>query len=417
MKKLLLVLFFELFFLQSYSQVNFEKAYFIDNDNVRTECFIKNKDLYNNPNTFEYKLNQEESVAKIGDIKDVKEFGILNSIKFERNLVKMDMSSVNLDKISEIREPEWKDRTLFLKVLIEGEASLYEFKEDNRNSYFYKWNSSPIEQLIYKKYFIANTSNTDVAVNNDFQKQLWTNLFYDNITVSNVSKMEYNREDLMKYFVAYNNFKNSKIVNYGEKATKGSVNFKLKGGITLSSLELSNEIASLKIDFGNSISYNFGAEMEYILPFNRNKWSTFLGASYFYYQGEAEIKTINDSGVLYTNDVIHKWNASYGHLDLSFGLRHYMFISDYSKIFISGAFVLTKVLNSNIHDDNQPYSYNLKADFGNSFDLGIGFNFKNKFNIEIRRSSPNIFANYVFWNSKYNMTSLVFGYSIFDSKK
>ena len=64
MKKFLLVLFFELFFLQSYSQVNYEKAYFIDNDNVRTECFIKNKDLYNNPNTFEYKLNQEESVAK-----------------------------------------------------------------------------------------------------------------------------------------------------------------------------------------------------------------------------------------------------------------------------------------------------------------------------------------------------------------
>ena len=170
------------------------------------------------------------------------------------------------------------------------------------------------------------------------------------------------------------------------------------------------------IDFGNSISYNFGAETEYILPFNRNKWSTFLGVSYFYYQGEAEIKTTNDSGVLYTNDIIHKWNASYGHLDMSFGLRHYMFINDYSKIFISGAFVITKVLNSSIHDDSQSSTYNLDADFGNSFDLGIGFTFKNKFNIEIRRSSPNIFANYVYWNSKYSMTSLVFGYSIFDNK-
>ena len=416
MKNILFILFFEFFFLQTYSQVNFEKAYFIDNNDVRTECFIKNKDLYNNPNTFEYKLNQQESIARIGVIKDVKEFGILNIIKFERNSVKMDTSSLSLDKLTEKREPEWKEKTLFLKVLIEGEASLYEFKENNRNIFFYKYNNLPIEQLIYKKYYLENTSNVDVAINNDFQKQLWTNLFYDTSTVASVSKLEYNRKDLLNYFVAYNHFKNSKIVNFGENVTKGSVNFKLKGGLTFSSLELSNKIASLQIDFANSFSYNFGSEMEYVLPFNRNKWSVFLGATYFYYQDEAEIKVINNSGVLYSNDIIHKWNASFGHLDMSFGLRHYMFINDSSKLFLSGAFVITKVLNSNVHDDNQSNPYYLKTDFGNSLDIGIGFTYKNKFNIEIRRSSPNIFANYVYWNSNFTMTSLVFGYSIFDSK-
>ena len=138
MKKLLLIVFLGLFYCHSYSQVNFEKAYFIDNENIWTECFIKNKDLYQNPNSFEYKLNQEESVVKIGDINNIKEFEILNSIKFVRNLVKMDVSTSDLGKMKDIREPEWAEKTLFLKVLIEGKASLYEYKDKTKKLFFYK---------------------------------------------------------------------------------------------------------------------------------------------------------------------------------------------------------------------------------------------------------------------------------------
>ena len=54
MKNLLVISF--LFYLTfSYSQITFEKGYFISNDGIKTECFIKNLDWRNNPTEFEYK--------------------------------------------------------------------------------------------------------------------------------------------------------------------------------------------------------------------------------------------------------------------------------------------------------------------------------------------------------------------------
>jgi len=94
MKKLALILFFLAFCFQSYSQVSFEKAYFVDNDNIRTECFIKNKDLYNNPISFEYKLNEDESTVKVGDINRVKEFGILNGTSTAKSILKQDVGDL-----------------------------------------------------------------------------------------------------------------------------------------------------------------------------------------------------------------------------------------------------------------------------------------------------------------------------------
>jgi len=40
----------------SFSQINFEKGYFIDNLGAKTDCYIKNIDWNLNPDTFDYKL-------------------------------------------------------------------------------------------------------------------------------------------------------------------------------------------------------------------------------------------------------------------------------------------------------------------------------------------------------------------------
>jgi len=409
MKKLLLVLFFELFFLQSYSQVNFEKAYFIDNDNVRTECFIKNKDLYNNPNTFEYKLSQEESVAKIGDIKDIKEFGILNSIKFERNLVKMDMSSVNLDKLSEIREPEWKEKTLFLRVLIEGEASLYEYKDKTMKRYFYKLDNLPITQLIYKKYYMANTSNTNLALNNDFQKQLWQDLRCENQSMDKVIKTEYNKDDLSDYFIKYNNCKNSSLTDYNKNIAKGSFNIKAKAGITSSSLQIPNGSSS-NINLGSKTSFNLGSEIEYMIPFNRNKWSGFSEISYQEYQVEKTIIVPSSSGVLFENS--YKFNVSYNYFDLVFGLKHHMYLNDNSSLLIKAGYVFGLPMNSTIEIDNSLYR---KISNREGLTFGAGYSYKSKYNLEFRMSSNHLDKYYGY--SQFDSFSLVFGYTLYNNIK
>jgi hypothetical protein len=409
MKKLLLIVFLGLFYCQTYSQVNFEKAYFIDNNNVRTECFIKNKDLYNSPESFEYKLNQEESVVKIGNVIGIKEFGILNSIKFERNLVKMDMSPSNFDMMSDKREPEWTDKTLFLKVLIDGGATLYEFRGGNTSKYFYKLNNSTVEQLIYKKYFMENTNRTDLAVNNDFQKQLWANLRCENTTMDKVLKLEYEKDDLSGYFVEYNNCKNLSFIDYEDKSASGSINFKLKGGMISSSVQIPYGTSSV-IDFGSKISYNLGAEMEYMIPFNKNKWAIFLETSYKNYQVEMIYEEKSASGSLFGNS--YNWEISHKYIDVGFGLRHYMYINDTSSMFLNASYVFGFPMNSTIKKDNDVY-HDIVTNVG--FSYGLGYSYNAKYSVEFKLSSNKLDKNYN--ASQFNTFSVVLGYTLFNNKK
>lgn len=377
MKKLLLILLTLQFCIQSYAQVNFEKGYFIDNNNVRTECFVKNKDLYNSPKSFIYKLNEKESTTTGADITNIKEFGITNIIKYERNLVKIDTSSTNLNKLSEKSDPEWKDRTLFLRVLIEGQSILYEYKEENTKRYFYKLNNGPVEQLIYKKYFVMNSSFTKLAVNNDFQKQLWVNMRCENGNMGKEMKLEYSKKDLTDYFVLYNNCTNNNYTNYVGKTTTGSINFKLKGGMNASPNK-NYDSQEQKVEyFGNKWYPKYGAEIEYISPFNRNKWAVYFELTYQTYQYKSIVTEHSSSGVMFEN--IYKYDNSVSQILPNIGLRHYMYMNNNSSVFIS-----VSLFSS----------------------YGLGYSYQRKFNVEFRRSGIG-FAKY----------AVVLGYTLFNNDK
>lgn len=409
MKKTLLALLIILFCLNLNAQVNYEKAYFIDNNGTKTECFIKNKDKSDNPIDFEYKLSLEDPQVLNADIKQIKEFKIGEILKFERCTVKLDTSNVNLDALSDNRNPEWNEVTVFLKVLIESDASLYEYKNGNRTAYFYKSGDLAIEQLIYKKFIVEG----EMMVNNDFQKQLWTNLNFGSKNIDEFLKLKYKRNDLKDFFIDYNNYKKNTVVDLSKKLAKGSLNLKAKAGISSSALSFSNSLMGAEVNFENEINWTFGAEVEYIMPFNRNKWSVFLAPGYNSYNNETEI-TLHNTGPFSSDDQVQKWNASFTYLDVAMGFRYYMFISDNSKIFISGFFSTYKEMDVDIHNN---YSSDLDSEINNSVGYGIGYSFKNKFNVELKQSSSNIFANYIYWNSNFRVTSVVFGYTIFDGKK
>lgn len=107
MKTNFLFIFFFLFLvIKAYSQIEFEKGYFINLENERIECLIKNKDWKNNPIEFEYKLSETGNYKKEG-VTTVKEFGIDNISKYIGREVQIDRSSENIQALSSTREPEW----------------------------------------------------------------------------------------------------------------------------------------------------------------------------------------------------------------------------------------------------------------------------------------------------------------------
>lgn len=117
-----------------FSQIKFEEAYIIDNNNNKSECLIKNKQWNTYPTEIEYKLNENTEI-KIGKINDIKEFGIGNDI-YKRFEVQVDKSSTDLNNLSQNLKPEFVTEKVFLKLLIDGNIQLYKYSGNYTVKFF-----------------------------------------------------------------------------------------------------------------------------------------------------------------------------------------------------------------------------------------------------------------------------------------
>ncbi len=411
-KKLFLIIALSLSY-NTYSQISFEKGYYIDNSDKKVECFIRNVDWKNNPTEFEYKLT-ETSEKKTLKIQSAKEFGVYNELKYIRSTVNIERSNPNsTNALSDSGEPISNEEELFLKVLIEGEANLYLYSDGNLTKYFYNIKNSEIEQLIYIKY---KTLQHTIKLNQHYKQQLLLNLKCSDIVMKDLSDLDFKRLELINFFIKYNECSQSKFVNYQEKQKRNFFHLTLKPRLNYSSLEITNDMAQHRYtDFGNSVGYGMGIEAEFILPFNNDKWSLFIDPSY----NSIKFEDISDNKfITYLPDGKVYGKADLKSLEFPIGIRHHFFINDKSKIFINVAVNFNSYLNSTVEFDavNNSYHLNtLKTNGSTSISYGIGYNYNKKISLELRRTTSKEFlSNYAFWYSDYkNPLSIIFGYTLF----
>jgi hypothetical protein len=375
--------------LLSTSQIRFESGYFIENG-IKTECLIKNVAWKNNPVSFEYKMAENED-PKIKTINTVSEFNVRDAYKFIRFTVNIDRSETLLDRLDDTKEPKWNKETLFLKVLVEGKLNLYHYEENNFSRYFTSGSDiKDAQQLVFKEYKIGS----QVGRNNYYRQQLY-NLMKDGDNMDSFKNIKYNKEELVNLFTGYNGKSGQKTNNLSERQNKGHLNLKFTPGIVFSSLNIENSVTGYDFDFGNKTSYRIGAELEYVMPFNNNKWSIFLDPNY---------QSFKKSG----NRGTQKLDAKYSFIELPVGVRYYMYLTAKSKLFVDAAYVLSIDLG-----DNQiQYSYSdLEVAKNSNLALGGGFSY-NRYSIEARANfSHSILDNYVSWSANYSTFNIILGYN------
>ena len=201
MKRLFLLLFLISLPFVLFGQISFEKGYYIDNEGNRVECSIKNVEWASNPIEFFYKLENGGEVQK-ATVKDVREFQVYGYPKYSSATVQIDRSTNNFDSFDWNREPVWRKETLFLKILTEGQATLYVYKENNFIRFFYSLKEREPQQLVYKIY---NFDNSHRKENNMFRQQLWMNLPLDESHKTLVERVKYEWNSLVEYFSLFNN--------------------------------------------------------------------------------------------------------------------------------------------------------------------------------------------------------------------
>lgn len=407
MNKILMILVLVIFISShSFSQIIFEDGYFINNSNEKVYCLIKNIDWNENPTEFEYMLSQNTNVIK-ESIENVKEFGVNGVSKHIRAIVKIDDSSDNLFNMTSDKNPNFKEKTIFLKVVIDGNVSLYQYKKEDLTRFFYSLNGTDINQLVYKRYLSENK----IEQNNYFKQQIFNDLKCNSIELSSIENLRYTVSHLKKIFIKFNGCNNSNYINYGSNQKKDLFNLSIKPGINNSKLTISNDLLNIgNIEFNNTINIRIGFEAEFIFAFNKNKWGIILNPNFQNFKSEKTIKYESIEGkILYLI-------VNYKSLELPIGVRHYYFLNDNSKIFTDISYVLNFSKNSLINfksADGSDYK-TLEITPRANLALGLGYKYNNKYSLGIRyQTSRNILGNYRIWESNYTTTSLVFGYSLF----
>lgn len=405
-KQLLLIALFTILCAESYSQIIFENGYFIDESNNKNECLIKNVDWKNNPTEFEYKFSQNDTVHK-ATFKTVKEFGIYNVSKYIRAKTNIDKSSEQIDKMSSERNPNFQEELLFLKVLIEGKASLFLYIDGNLTRFFYKLNDSEIQQLVYKRYLIDDT----ILENNSFKQELFLKLKCEEIVLNDIKNLRYSNRDLEKLFIKYNKCTGSDYINYKTKQNKDLFNLTFRPSLNYSSLEIQNSVLGFNdIDFRNKLGIRFGIEAEFILPFNKNKWGIIVEPTYQYFKSEQSKETGNVSGGILVSRIDYK------SIELPIGVRYYFYLNDKSKLFTNISYVFDFSNNSSIkflrNDDSMISELEIKS--RRNLALGIGYKYKNRYSMEIRyNTNREILSDYLYWSSNYSSLNIIFGLSMF----
>lgn len=391
--------------ISGYAQIDFEPGYYIDNNDQKVHCFIKNIDWKSNPSEFEYKMVGSDE-PKTMNVTTVKEFGVNNTIH------KYYSFTVGIDRSTEVTSGLGTDRTitvteeqLFLRPLIEGKASLYVYEDRGIIKYFYKVDDGAVEQLLYKKY---KTNDNRIGEVNKYKEQIWNNMKCESISMASVENIVYRKQSLIKLFGKYNACQNSEFVANEVNGDRNFFNMMIRPGLNKSSLFMANRVSkSRDTDFGSQSAYRFGLELEFVLPFNKNKWALIVEPTYHTFKDEEESPGVNQ---FFTYDV----TVDYTSIEIPIGIRHYFFIDSKSKVFLNWSYMIDLSMGSTIDfkvGDNLADSYEIGTRGSSVF--GGGYNYNNKFNIELRYGSRDILNSYSFWSSEYSTLSLILGVAIF----
>ncbi len=355
------------------AQVQFENGYYIDLSGRKVKCLIKNSNWSNNPERIAYKLSNNGDVNYF-DNKMAKEFGIGDTVKFLLVTAEFPNTYKNPDKSDNDPNPVMTKRTVFVKQILQGEATLFEYRGNNQVSYLYQINNDEPIVLNYKKYVAAGDNK--IRENNIFRRQLLKDLKCGNEV--DIQTVQYTRKSLISYFRKYNACINPQGIDNSKEIARRKIKtyFKIFGGAQ--SYGFTFERNNRTVDFGNEIGPKFGVELEGMLPFNTNKWSIFLSVDYSSYSSE-EIVSPSSSAVSY--------RAELNRLGTVLGGRHYMFLNNTNSLFIEGGIAINNDFNAKIDEfiQNEFFDDNEfeVSELSTTGTFGIGYSYKQRMAIRL----------------------------------
>lgn len=176
----------------------YERGYFIDLNNQKTECYIK-VEAWKAHSEITY-LKSYHDQLQTKSLDDLSEIAIDSLFKLKRVSVQIDISGDQESLLSYTPEPEWSTEEIFLWTLVEGNSSLYAYEGGGLKRFFYTIGGDSIEQLIYKRYHLRD----GIGLNEAFKQTLFERINCRDSSSSYFKDLRYEEESLIQHFVSEN---------------------------------------------------------------------------------------------------------------------------------------------------------------------------------------------------------------------
>ncbi|MAE87782.1 MAG: hypothetical protein CMB80_33920 [Flammeovirgaceae bacterium] len=395
------------------AQTNFDKGYYITESNERVECLIKNLDWLFNPSEILAKPD-ELSEPILFTVNDIKEFGIYGHSRYLKETVSIDKSKNVLGELNKDRSPNFEREKLFLKVLLEGKATLYQYEESNLKRFFFSLEGKDtVEQLVQKNY---DAGNSMIGENNQFRQQLMVNVNCSELNNISFASIRYDEADLLKLFKQYNICEKHSFELYKSENKNKTFRLSIRPGIFSGLMNFQNSVTEWYNNVDNQgIGYRLGIEVTNLLPFNNNKWEILMEPTFQQFKSTYHYDLDDDRNITVESKV------NYHSLELPIGLRHSFFLSNDLRLWLDAAIIqnIPFKYSSYVHFVSQKNQPRTTRDFElkNRFKLaaGLGVSYKNKLSIQSRYQIGRTLNNYANYEAFYSKLEFILGYTLWSN--
>jgi hypothetical protein len=292
-----------------------------------------------------------------------------------------------VDKMSHHPTLETKKITAFLKVLVEGTATLLYYEQGEVRCFFAKIDTNVMESLLYKEYLNGKTVK-EIA---PFRYYLYKHLKCNHITLKDIEALRYKEDDLVELFKKYNTCLNPNSKSLTIKPKREKFNFKIIALLNQNNLEYVDFRGNAYSVSKDAITTGLGFEIEDILPFNKNKWGLMAAPNVYFFKSSAK-------------------KDKYIGLEIPIAVRNYFFLNSEQKFFLSAGANLNLPLNKTIGTDINPQPTPLTNTACWLFSMG--YVFKN-WQIEWRYyTTQHLFGDSVFAYGDYKKMNLSLSFKL-----
>lgn len=252
---------------------------------------INYQDWKKTPETISFKSGANEITYKPEDLLSFQ----VEGDKYISKLVDLDVTQQQLNKMTDTEEVRFEKRHVFLNVLVQGNANLYEYFD--YRTHFFAEKEGEFMELIYRKKL--QKGNQDLMIFKKYLGQL--NVMFNDCSSIRVSdNLDYRRIPLAKVFEKYNACAagdDSQEV-YTKELSREKGAFHITAGLAFSNFNLESPLRILEnFDGGSFITPSFGLAYDTPISKNRNKWTLRAELLYSMFKGEfepSELKTITE---------------------------------------------------------------------------------------------------------------------------